>query len=120
MASIQDIIKLAGEGKVFVVNEAGEIKLVILPIEQYQKLLLGKLKQQVADIEAINKEIVKAQLEETKPEVTISSIDAAKTLGGKIPREDLRSEVIDPSFNFDAPVDPGPLNEAKKSDFDDI
>lgn len=104
MASIQDIIKLAGQGKVFVVDESGDIKLVILNLEEYQEMLLGKLKRQIADIESVNKEILKAQLEETKPEVTIGPIAKSGYLGGKIPTQDLRDEVIDPSFNFDVPL----------------
>jgi hypothetical protein len=46
MANLQDLINLAkvDGGKFFVLDETGEAKLVILPLEEYQKLLLGKLK----------------------------------------------------------------------------
>src|SRR5438105_15748608 len=114
MSSLNDIIKLAGEGKVFVVDEAGNVKLVILNVEEYQKLLLGKLKSTVRDIEAINQEILKAQLQDDQaaPEVpspigpTVSR--RAKELFKSRPatarsQPDLRSEVIDPSFDFEAP-----------------
>lgn len=125
MATLQDIINLAKAdgGKFFVMDETGEAKLVILSIEDYQKLLLGKLqrqiKQQAVDIEKINREILKAQLQEG---VTAKKLDddppteftlpvTPVTRGPKVtenyhhdmPRQDLRAEVIDPSFDFEGP-----------------
>lgn len=130
MASIQDLINLAkvDGGKFFVVDETGEAKLVILPLEEYQKLLLGKLQKQVNEVENINRKIIEAQLEESEK----SSVKSEKASGQQIdqsvnyidlsaerrinklvnqeisksrnyPRVDLREEVIDPSFDFEGP-----------------
>ena len=59
MSNLKDLINLAkiDGGKFFVVDEEGDAKLVIMGIEEYQKMLLGKLKKQVMDVEKINKEI---------------------------------------------------------------
>ena len=59
MASIQDLINLAKAdgGKFFVLDETGEAKLVILPLAEYQKLLLGKLQRQVNEVENIKSEV---------------------------------------------------------------
>jgi len=99
MSNLKDLIELAklDGGKFFVVNEEGEAKLVIMGIEEYQKMLLGKLKKQVMDVEKINEKITKAQLEEAdEPEV--KPIVKHKSFS-----QDLRSEVIDPSFDFEGP-----------------
>jgi hypothetical protein len=106
MASLQDILKLIGEddGKAFVMDETGDIKLVIMGTGEYQKLLLGKLKKQIEDVEEINQRIVEAQLHEA---------EAAKPVPPVKPqRVDMRSEVVDPDFDFDA--------EAITPDFEDI
>src|SRR5262245_29712906 len=101
MANLQDIIKLIGDddGKAFIMDQDGEVKLVIMGVAEYQKMLLGKLHKQHEDVEEINRQITEAQLQDgqapAKPE-----------------RLDLRSEVIDPNFDFDA--------EVIKPDFDDI
>lgn len=123
MANFNDIIKLTehDDGKVFVVDEQGEIKLVMLKVEDYQKLLLGKLKQGIADIEAVNREITKAQLGEgvavaDLPEPALTSFEPKASNGHN--RVDLRSEVIDPNFNFDAA--PGEEYESIKPEFEDI
>lgn len=112
MATFEDIIKLAEAdgGKFFVLGEDGEVRLVILPVSEYQELLLGKLKERVAkqalDIERVNQQILKAQLEDGQqaapgPNVAVSSLGS----GGAAGRQpvDLRQEVIDPSFDFEAP-----------------
>jgi hypothetical protein len=73
--------------------------------EEYQRLLLGKLKRQVDDVEAINRRILEAQLKgEVEQPVASPSM--------KPQRVDLRSEVVDPNFDFEA--------EPIKPDFDDI
>lgn len=66
MANLNDIINLAKAdgGKFFVMDEQGEAKLVIMSLEDYQKLLLGKLKRQVEDVEKINQMILRAQITE--------------------------------------------------------
>jgi hypothetical protein len=114
MATLQDIINLAKAdgGKFFVIDESGDCKLVILQVEDYQRLLLGKLqkqvKQQAEDVEKINKEIIKAQLLET--DAPLSEVQKPPSPAGPVvqqrtpvPRVDLRAEVIDPSFDFEAP-----------------
>jgi hypothetical protein len=121
MANLKDIIKLIehDDGKVFVVDEAGEVKLVMLKVEEYQRLLLGKLKQGIKDIEAINREITKAQLNEN---VAVADLGATPSTSPQASnghsRVDLRSEVIDPDFNFDAA--PGEEYESIKPEFEDI
>ncbi len=99
MASLQDLIKLAeaDNGKFFVMDETGEIKLVIMKVEDYEQVLVGRLGKTAVDIEQINKEITKAQLVDPvvpAPEVILQT---------RAPRVDMRAEVIDPSFNFDGP-----------------
>lgn len=113
MANLQDIINLAKAdgGKFFVIDEKGDAKLVILSVEDYQRLLLGKLhsrvKQQGLDIEKINREILKAQLQES--DVPAAAAPKSAFAGpsvqqrNPVPRVDLRAEVIDPSFDFEAP-----------------
>jgi len=102
MATLQDIINLANAdgGKFFVIDETGEAKLVIMSVEDYQQLLLGKLQKQISDVEEINKEILNAQLTEE------ISAEAAKPKAPTLTQEsktDLRAEVIDPSFDFEGP-----------------
>ncbi len=106
MASLQDIFNLAkiDGSKFFVIDEAGEPKLVIMSVDDYQAMLLGKMKRGVDDIEQINKEIIRAQLaEEIVPPVRapIQKTEPEQ----KTPRAyvDMREEVIDPSFDFEGP-----------------
>ena len=106
MANFQDIFNLAKAdgGKFFVMDETGEPKLVIMDIEEYQTLLLGKIKRGVEDVEAINKEILKAQLEEVAAEtVTPSGPSIKQNVQTKNGQIDMREEVIDPSFDFEGP-----------------
>jgi hypothetical protein len=105
MASLQDLINLAKAdgGKFFVIDESGEIKLVLMRVEEYQRLLLGNLqdriKKQAEDIEKINKEIIKAQLHEVEPPKP--KAPPQPPLNHR--QADLRAEVIDPSFDFEGP-----------------
>lgn len=127
MTNLNDIINLAKAdgGKFFVMDESGEVKLIIMNIEEYQRMLLGKLKRQVEDIEKINKEIIKAQLEEihpippapsrppafapqtdtreNRPPAAAFGQRAAPELPNRMARVDLREEVLDPSFEFEGP-----------------
>jgi len=101
MSNLQDLINLAKAdgGKFFVMDETGEAKLVIMSVDDYQELLLGKLQQQIEDVEEINNEILQAQLNEDMPSVP-------KSHGPTVSQEsktDLRAEVIDPSFDFEGP-----------------
>jgi len=104
MANLQDIINLAKAdgGKFFVIDERGEAKLIIMPVEDYQRLLLAKLQRQIQDVETINKEIIRAQMEE--PEI-LKSTPKSPTVESypEISKNDLRAEVIDPSFDFEGP-----------------
>ena len=108
MSNFNDLINLAKAdgGKFFVIDEEGNAKLVIMSIEDYQRILLGKLQRQVEDIEQVNSMILKAQLQETPP---VPPAPAPKFSGpqvisnGSPPRVDLREEVIDPNFDFEAP-----------------
>ena len=117
MTNLQDLINLAkvDGGKFFVIDESGDAKLVIMSVEDYQRLLLGKLQRQVMDVETINKEILKAQLEE---QPISSVVTKTETKGPSVRNEsfspfssstehhqpvDLRAEVIDPSFDFEGP-----------------
>lgn len=125
MTNLQDLINLAKAdgGKFFVMDETGDAKLVIMNIEDYQKLFLGKLQkrvqQQVPDTERVNKEILKAQLAEpdiltpipevpkpirqpagVPPQVAYSQTSVTSERVGRV---DLREEVIDPSFDFEGP-----------------
>jgi hypothetical protein len=115
MANLQDLINLAkvDGGKFFVLDETGEAKLVILPLEEYQKLLLGKLQKQVNEVENINRKIIEAQLESEKglglrakvetPKPVSQSINQQVSQSTNHIRVDLREEVIDPSFDFEGP-----------------
>ena len=92
------------------IGEDGEAKLVIMSIEEYQKLLLGKLQRQVEDVEKINKQIIEAQLKdvERSPSMPAPKPSRPRAAGpehhrGAVPRVDLREEVIDPSFDFEGP-----------------
>jgi hypothetical protein len=117
MTSLQDLINLAKAdgGKFFVIDESGDARLVIMSVEDYQRLLLGKLQRQVMDVETINKEILRAQMEE---EPISPPVPKPQTKGPSVINEpvifespksvhhqpvDLRAEVIDPSFDFEGP-----------------
>jgi hypothetical protein len=104
MANLQDLINLAKAdgGKFFVMDEEGEIKLVLMRMEEYQKLLLHNLHDKILDEEKVNKEITKAQLEEPEIEKPIV-VSKPEIRSAAPPRVDLRAEVIDPSFDFEAP-----------------
>lgn len=120
MASLKDIINLCTEqeGKVFVVNDEGEVQFVLLSKERFEELA-NKPKQKsviLPDPELVNKQILKAQLEEVPETGSISRADFSaiinrmqkplpadlETKEVKSPRVDLREEVIDPSFDFDS------------------
>jgi hypothetical protein len=106
MSNLNDLINLAKAdgGKFFVMDEAGDAKLVIMSVNDYQALLLGKLQRQVQDVEKINEEILKVQLSDeqgTEPKAQVKS--PKLTSYPPISKNDLRAEVIDPSFDFEGP-----------------
>lgn len=106
MTSLQDIIELAKKdsGKFFVMDEAGEVKLVIMGIADFEKMMdrpQPPIKTSI-DIEEVNQKITKAQLsEESTP------VDLGPAVHIRRPRVDMRAEVIDPSFDFDLPQGSG-------------
>ena len=109
MANLQDIINLAKAdgGKFFVIDEKGDVKLVIMNIEDYQRMLLGKLQKQILDVENINQEIIRAQMLEQEEGEEVRPPKKSEFLGPTVkqvsPKVDLRAEVIDPSFDFEGP-----------------
>ncbi len=111
MTSLQDIIKLVQNdtGKTFIMDESGDIKLVILGVDEYERLLLGKLKHQIEDIESINRQITEAQLAEAP------IMPNTYTSSPKPQRVDLRAEVMDPNFDYGSGDD-----EAIQTEFEDI
>jgi hypothetical protein len=102
MSNLKDLIQLAKAdgGKFFVMDEEGNASLVIMSVEEYQKMLLGKLQKQVFDVENINREIFKAQILENEK---IANVEPVVQKRAVAVQPDLRSEVIDPSFDFEAP-----------------
>jgi hypothetical protein len=118
MATLQQLIDLSKQdgGKFYVIDTDGEIRLVILPVEEYQKLMGQKVKTKVEqltqDVERINREILKAQLSEYDPVTPVNTPHLEERddhnpryKGGKFSHNfvDLREEVIDPSFDFEGP-----------------
>lgn len=113
MANLQDIMKLAEAdgGKFFVMDESGDVKLVIMGVEDYQRVLLRKLQKQIQDVEQINREIVEAQLTDAEPAAAPAELSVPKPRfqspkvenGTTRKFADLREEVIDPSFDFEGP-----------------
>ena len=103
MTNLQDLINLAKAdgGKFFVIDENGEVKLVIMRVEEYQRLFLNKLQRQVLDVEKVNKEIIRAQIQEPEIRKPVQPPPAPKS--NRIPQVDMRAEVIDPSFDFEGP-----------------
>jgi|GEM_PF-5642751 len=89
--SLKKLIELAKiEGnKFFVLDEKGEPVLVMMSAQEYEKLLVRKIETQMADIEQINREILEAQKRD-------------ETQARKSYQEQLRSEVIDSTFSFEA------------------
>jgi hypothetical protein len=102
--NFKELIQLCegDNSKIFVVNEAGDVKLVVMNAVDFEGLLVQKLADQNKDIETINQEIVQAQLkEETIPASAVAN--PRRQANGLFPSQDLRSEVIDPTFDFDSP-----------------
>lgn len=113
MGTIQEIIHLCKneQGKVFVINEKGEVSLVILGMDEYHRLRGEQPHSPSVDPEAVNRQILQAQLEELDKELTsIKQATAQIAAGPKVAvgnlpgtkKVDLREEVIDPSFDFDS------------------
>lgn len=127
MKTVKDIMELLGreQGKVFIMDAEGEIRLVLMGMQEYQSvkgqvLLKSPESSQHIDPEAVNRRILEAQLaEQTKgsdpavwaeeavrraqfsPRQNPYPAGPAPTVQAT-PKHDLREEVIDPSFNFDS------------------
>src|SRR3990167_7816404 len=110
MMNLQDIINLCKneQGKVFIMDEQGDVTLVILGIDTYKSMQRGgKPVIKVRDPEIVSRKIIKAQLEEDSQPVPPPVVPIVSTQPvSRMPRPvDMREEVIDPSFNFDSPDD---------------
>lgn len=92
-----DLAKLEGN-KFFVLDENGEPQLVMMSVEEYERLLVQKLAGQIADIEDINKKITEAQAD------TLSAKDL-ETARKREYQDQLKSEVIDSTFSFEPEPD---------------
>lgn len=112
--NFKEIIDLTenDSGKIFVVDEHGNVKSVILSFKEYRKKVLGRLKEDIIhpDTEAVNREILKAQLAEPSEPAPLGPVLSrrAQELFKSRPasvfsQPDLRAEVIDPNFDFEAP-----------------
>jgi hypothetical protein len=116
MSNLHDIIRFTeGGSKAFVINEHGDITFVVIGADEYRKLR-GEPAEPVVrieDVEKVNREITRAQLQELRGSVTADEDD-----GQEIRRQDLRSEVIDESFNLNRFRGDEP--EAIQTQFDDI
>lgn len=109
MKNLEELIKLLQDeqGKVFVMGPDGNVNLVMLSIEEYQRLLnkpkaTGSFSR--IDPEAVNRRIIKAQLDDQAPRIP-PKVNVQEPLVPVRPRVDMREEVIDPSFDFDSPED---------------
>lgn len=99
--NLKDFLQLAGkQGKVVIVDEAGEVKGVFLPYDEYQKIVgekSAKPEPTAEDVaEKVNREILQAQLEEV-----ISSSDGGTSqsnLQNVTIENDLVDEPVDVSF----------------------
>lgn len=126
MKTLEDIIKLCKEeqGKIFVMDEKGDIGLVIMGMAEYHRMKSAEVGmqngRQPVDPEVVNREILKAQLAEggasqglplaTKGSPWQQSGNPYRSApppeirsNGLAKQRDMREEVIDPSFDFDAP-----------------
>lgn len=107
--NLQKLIQLAKAdgGKFFVIDEQGNPVLVIMSVDEYEKVLIRKVGNQIEDIEDINKRIVEAQKE-----------DLAATQRQAF-QDELKSEVIDSTFEFEPemrPIEPGMARAAELED----
>lgn len=92
-----DLAKLEGN-KFFVLDENGEPVLVMMGVEEYERLLVKKLENQLDDVEQINREILEAQKKEAGGHMNSDDDAAAK----RAFQDQLKSEVIDSTFSFES------------------
>ena len=93
-----DLAKIEGN-KFFVLDANGEPVLVMMSVDEYEKLLARKLENQVAEIENINREILEAQKRDTAAGIAESAASAAEDRQRF--QDQLKSEVIDSTFSFE-------------------
>ena len=100
MDNLQRLIQLAKAdgGKFFIIDEFGDPKLVIMGIEEYEGVLLHKVKNQVDEVEEINEKIIQAQKEEQAGHFSSN-------------QDELKSEVIDSTFSFEGHPNQNELEE---------
>jgi hypothetical protein len=99
--NFKDLINLTNgdNSKIFVVDDAGDVKLVVMGAGEFEHLLVSKAEQVQIDSEEINREILKAQLA-AEAEPVITPLQNGKVM---VKGVDMRAEVIDPTFDFDSP-----------------
>lgn len=119
MKTVEDIVKLCEDeqGKVFIMDATGDVKLVLMGVGEYEKLKNHESRimnqeakspmqvnqpAQLLDAEAANREILIAQLREQAANF-VPAQTPPRVQVNPLARQDLREEVIDPSFNFDGP-----------------
>lgn len=114
MDNLQRLIQLAKAdgGKFFVIDENGTPQLVIMPIDEYEKVLLKKVQGQIEDIEQINKKILEVQ----KSTEEFSGREPRPQSERQVAHDQLVSEVIDSTFEFEPP----PTTAQGKAEMEDI
>jgi hypothetical protein len=144
--NLKDLLKLAGEqGKVVVVDELGEVKGIFMTYEAYGQMqgsvVQATPKETEPESERINRAILEAQLKDETTPPTLSPeshtlsqpAERLDTLLSKRaqqlfrsmpykserPINDMRSEVIDPNYDFNAPETSND-DEVIRPNFDDI
>lgn len=121
MKTVEDIVKLCADeqGKVFIMDATGDVKLVLMGVGEYERLKSPETRDKRQetgfeinpgvkapmsglDAEAANREILIAQLREQAANF-VPAQTPPRVQVNPLARQDLREEVIDPSFNFDGP-----------------
>ena len=119
MKTVEDIIKLCEDeqGKVFIMDATGDVKLVLMGVGEYERIKKHESRSMnqeqktsnshkqslpLLDAEAANREILIAQLREQAANF-VPAQTPPRVQVNPLARQDLREEVIDPSFNFDGP-----------------
>lgn len=119
MKTLEEIIELCKDeaGKVFIMDAVGDVKLVLMGVGEYERIKKHESRStnqeaeppaqvdgpsQSLDAEAANREILIAQLREQAANF-VPAQTPPRVQVNPLARQDLREEVIDPSFNFDGP-----------------
>jgi hypothetical protein len=96
--NLPDLIKLArrDSGKIFIMNSEGDLDLVVISADHYQKLANRSSAVQEIDVDKVNKEIMEAQIKELENR----GEDKMVKPSNPNPAESKDDEAIDPSFDF--------------------